>query len=382
MADWSRWERRLAFWRSVPRVSYAAFLAGVFLMFLPIGLLGDIARLGAAPPERLAGEMILSGGLAVAYVLVSRRPRWFPVLIAFHILITWKFDWFVPPRTTALTGEALRARLQADANAIAASIIASFVLLSNFVQREGSRYVRAHTEIALARDIHRLLVPAMSRRIGPFEFQGFSLPSGEVGGDLVDVVESNGRWIGYVADVSGHGVGAGLLMGMFKSAARTQLLTSQSLDHLLNTLNVALFDLKKPEMFVTFAGIHFDVADLSFSVAGHLPILHYRAATATVDELSIPQIPVAMFDHASFSASPVKFAPGDLFAILTDGLTEVFDRQDREFGLERIKTLIRSHATEPLGRVQEALLAAVRAHGRQLDDQTLLLIRVTSLPQP
>jgi phosphoserine phosphatase RsbU/P len=62
-------------------------------------------------------------------------------------------------------------------------------------------------------------------------------------------VESNGRWIGYVADVSGHGVGAGLLMGMFKSAARTQLLTSQSLDQLLNTLNVALFDLKKPEMF-------------------------------------------------------------------------------------------------------------------------------------
>jgi hypothetical protein len=217
-------------------------------MFLPIGLLGDIGRLGAAPPERLAGEMILSGGLAVAYVLVSRRPRWFPVLIAFHILITWKFDWFVPPRPAGLTGEAL-VRLQADANAIAASIIASFVLLSNFVQREGSRYVRAHTEIALARDIHRLLVPAMSRRIGPFEFQGFSLPSGEVGGDLVDVVESNGRWIGYVADVSGHGVGAGLLMGMFKSAARTQLLTSQSLDQLLNTLNVALFDLKKPEMF-------------------------------------------------------------------------------------------------------------------------------------
>src|SRR5262249_4377496 len=228
----------------------------------------------------------------------------------------------------------------------------------------------------LASDIHGLLVPAIDRRIGRFEFRGVSLRSGEVGGDLVDVVESNGRWIGYVADVSGHGVGAGLLMGMVKSAARMQLRSSPPLDQLLNDLNVVLIDLKRPEMFVTFAGLQFTCAPtLQFSVAGHLPILHYRAADATLEELSIRQVPLAMFDDQTFSAASIASAPGDLFVILTDGLTEVFDGSDREFGLERVEALVSEHARAPLDRLQDALLTAVRGHGPQLDDQTVLMIR-------
>jgi hypothetical protein len=67
-----------------------------------------------------------------------------------------------------------------------------------------------------------------------------SLPSGEVGGDLVDLVEVEGRWLGYLADVSGHGVGSGVLMGMVKSAARMKLLTLAALAALLDDLNDAL----------------------------------------------------------------------------------------------------------------------------------------------
>jgi serine phosphatase RsbU (regulator of sigma subunit) len=82
-----------------------------------------------------------------------------------------------------------------------------------------------------------------------------------------------------------------------------------------------------------------------------------------------------MFNDRSFSAAGVACAPGDLFVVLTDGLTEVFDAADREFGLERVKNLIGENARAPLDALEERLLAAVRAHGPQLDDQTLLLIR-------
>ena len=97
-------------------------------------------------------------------------------------------------------------------------------------------YLRARAEIELARQIHQVLVPAVARTVGEYEFAGFSAPSGDVGGDLVDVV-SHGTdlwspraggaadgWFGYVADVSGHGVSSGLVMGMFKSALRMRLL--------------------------------------------------------------------------------------------------------------------------------------------------------------
>jgi serine phosphatase RsbU (regulator of sigma subunit) len=237
--------------------------------------------------------------------------------------------------------------------------------------------MRAHTEIALASEIHRLLVPAIDRRIGRFAFRAISLRSGEVGGDLADVVKTKAGWTAYVADVSGHGVDAGLLMGMVKSAARIQLLSPRPFDQLLTHLNVALFDLKRADMFVTCAGLQCDGAsELEFSVAGHLPILRYSAATSTLEELSIPQVPLAMFEDRVFSAARIAYAAGDLFVILTDGLTEVFDRKDREFGLDRVKTLISENATVPLDRLQDALLAAVRGHGPQIDDQTLLFIRV------
>jgi hypothetical protein len=371
--------RRREFWDRIPTASYVTFLVGIFLMFMPAGLVNDLYNLGSNPPTRLVAEMMISGGLTVAYVLAFRWPRWFIGVIAVHALVVTRSELILPARTPPLVGAALYRRMQTDANLIIGLLIASLTVLSHFARREGTRYVRAHTEIALAREIHRLLVPPIVRRVGCFEFRGVSIPSGDVGGDLIDLVESDGHWIGYVADVSGHGVGSGLLMGMVKSAARTQLRATQALDQLLNTLNVVLFDLKKPGMFVTFAGIEFDGApELQFIVAGHLPILHYRSAASAVEELSTPQVPLAILGDRSFVAARTACGTGDLFVILTDGLTEVFDRQDHEFGLDQVKALVQRHAASSLESLEHALLAAVSAHGPQLDDQTLLLIRVVA----
>jgi hypothetical protein len=78
--------KRREFWQSMPSASYAVFLGGVFLMFLPVGLLGDIANQGSDSPSRLVAEMLFSGGLAVAYVLASRRPAWLLAVIPIHVL--------------------------------------------------------------------------------------------------------------------------------------------------------------------------------------------------------------------------------------------------------------------------------------------------------
>src|SRR5881396_512608 len=107
MAD--RWARRLEFWKSTPRVSSAIFLSGVFFMFLPVGLLGDIAHLGADPPSRVAANILFSGGIAAVYVLVARRPRWMPVLIVFHVVLQTQFDRFTGARGAPLAGDALQA---------------------------------------------------------------------------------------------------------------------------------------------------------------------------------------------------------------------------------------------------------------------------------
>jgi serine phosphatase RsbU (regulator of sigma subunit) len=76
-----------------------------------------------------------------------------------------------------------------------------------------------------------------------------------------------------------------------------------------------------------------------------------------------------------FTSPLVTCEAGDLLVILTDGLVEVFHKADEQFGLDRLKTLIREHAAAPLATIEDRVFSAVRAHGTQLDDQTLLLIR-------
>src|SRR5262245_53279183 len=207
VADKRQLTSRYDFWRSMPWLSYAVFLTGVFALFLPAGLLTDIPKLGANSPRRLVSTALLSGGLAVAYMILGRFHRkWLPLLVAMHVLVVAQFDRLVGPVGVPLTGDALSSRLALDVNGSTVAIIVAFILLSNLIMLEATRYVRAHAEIALASDIHKRLVPSIARRVGGYEFRGVSIASGEVGGDLIDLVETPRGWTSYVMDVSGHGV--------------------------------------------------------------------------------------------------------------------------------------------------------------------------------
>jgi len=164
---------------------------------------------------------------------------------------------------------------------------------------------------------------------------------------------------------------------MVKSAARVALGGGASLGPLLTLLNRVLFDLKSPTMFATFAGVQSTgKGEIELTVAGHLPILRRRAGSPAVEELTMRQLPIAMFAETTYEATRLAIAPGDLFVILTDGLTEVANPKDQELGLERLKALVAAHGDAPLETIERQLLGAARGHGPQLDDQSLLLVRV------
>lgn len=243
-----------------------------------------------------------------------------------------------------------------------------------------TRHLRAQAELAVAHDIHQVLVPSIDRTIGEYEFLGWSIASGEVGGDLVDLVAIDGRWLGYVADVSGHGVGAGIVMAMFKSALRTRALTGAVSTTLLDNVQAALKPLKQPNMFVTVAWVGRGAdGEVECAVAGHLPIL--RARAGVVEEITHPQFALGMFEGAAFTSTRVECREGDVLALLTDGLVEVFDSAGRELGFEWAKKTLATVADRTLREIADRLLAGARNHGAQLDDQSLLLIRRTSRPQ-
>lgn len=245
-----------------------------------------------------------------------------------------------------------------------------------FVSIEGRRYVRIHSEMQLAADIRRALVPEISRRIGEFDFYGASVPSGAVGGDLLDVIEHGQGSFSYVADVSGHGVPAGVLMAMVKSAARMRLAGHSRTGRFLDDPNAVLYPLRKFDTFVTFAYLcsHGD-STMEFSLAGHPPILHFPALSGEVLEYSVSNLPLGIFPEQQFESSSLSIAPGDLLAILTDGLPETFDAKQNELGMEALKRMIHEFRARPLREIFDHVRAKTLAFGKQLDDQTLLLIR-------
>lgn len=245
-----------------------------------------------------------------------------------------------------------------------------------FFQREGRRFFAAHTEIGLAAEIHRSLVPEVSFKTSEFEFLGASFPSGAVGGDLVDVIAANGRWFAYVADVSGHGVPAGVLMSMTKSAVRTWLASRAHDSELLSDMNSVLKPLLTPNMFVTFAYAAWDGGpDLAFSSAGHLPLLHYRAPAGRIEQRSVSNLPLGILLRQEFASSTFRFECGDVLAIVSDGFTETFNSEGLEFGMAGIEEVVRNTGRKELTEISEELRACVRRHGEQRDDQTILLVR-------
>ena len=269
------------------------------------------------------------------------------------------------------------ARLIVDGVGTMACVGLGHVLFVTFIIREGIRSALQRAEVLLARDIHQSLVPAFERSVGAFDFCAVSHPSGDVGGDLVDLFEmDDGSWMAYIADVSGHGVAAGLVMAMVKSSSHTRLRTPATLPGVLDDLNKMVLDLERPNMFVTVAALHRDgQGRLSFAVAGHLPLLRVCAQSHSVAELTVAQLPLGIVDGRPYVDVETTLAPGETMVLLTDGLTEVFDARDREFGLEGVKRVLIETSGRPLPEVRDRLLSQVRAQGPQLDDQTLLLVR-------
>jgi serine phosphatase RsbU (regulator of sigma subunit) len=88
------------------------------------------------------------------------------------------------------------------------------------------------------------------------------------------------------------------------------------------------------------------------------------------------QFPLELLPSVSFTSDHVQCNPGDVFALITDGLSETCDKRDEEFGLERLSQLLLENSGRPLSEIFETVVSSVKRYGKQDDDRTLLLIRV------
>jgi hypothetical protein len=369
------------YWSSLPDRALAKLLLAVFFMFSTVGIVSHvqlIAVTGKSHWMKALLPAVIAGGTAAAFVYAFvRDKRYFLIVIPFQIAWVWALGQGVADSLLQpLAPEEVSSLIALYGGLCTVTLLLGYAFFIDFIVREGVKHMGLRTEMALAERTHRFLVPPLDIRTGRLEIYGQSRSSSQVGGDLLDATELDGKTLLYVADVSGHGVAAGTLMSLTKGAIRARLLAGVPLSELLGDLNRVLFDLSSPNMFVTFAGVRFDGSSAAeVCLAGHLPILHFERENARVAQLPNESVPLGIMADAEFGTVSVPFGAGDVFAILTDGLTEVEDDASGELGVDGVGRLIARHLDRPLDEIHESVMAAVGNHGPQLDDQTLLLVR-------
>lgn len=380
---------RREFFRAISLRAKLLLMLGIFTTFAGLG--GVMTFTGFVPlrPLWLATLMPMHSGVAAVLWALSFMwsRRLIPVAIVFSALVSTAMMWFVFSRGYV---EAVSPRSGAALAVVIGSsllIIGGYVCFVLFVQNEVTQKIRMRAELDLAQRIHESLVPPIDLDLPGVRVHARSFASSEMGGDLIDAVQRGDRLDLILADVSGHGVRAGVVMGMLKAALRSELLRSAGADddlgRTLDAVNEALGSVVAPGMFATLAALRIEGASVPGAgrrvigaLAGHPPILRIDGAGA-VHELPNDHLPLALSDDERYASFAIDGAPGDLLVLYTDGLTEAADEAGAQFGHRRLGEVAAARRAQALPAIADALFGAVRGFSKeQLDDQTLLLVRL------
>ncbi len=236
-------------------------------------------------------------------------------------------------------------------------------------------------EMALARDIQRGLLPDSDPGIAGWDIAGINIPCLTVGGDYFDYVHRGGthHWL-VIADVSGKGTGAALLMASVQAALHALAgLGDIALEALASRLNELVYRSTQLNRYVTafFATVDTATGALGFVNAGHCyPIL--VRANGDVERLIDGGRVIGMFPHIELAKGVTQLDPGDLLLLYTDGLSETSSPSGEEFEEERIIELIRECAGQSSREIMARLVSGVRlfaAEAGLADDLTLMVVQ-------
>lgn len=239
-------------------------------------------------------------------------------------------------------------------------------------------------ELKVVADIQRSLLPQTLPEIPGLELAASYQTSQWAGGDYYDFFElPDGRWGLLIADVSGHGTPAAVLMAVLHSLAHGHPGHPEPPAALLGHVNrrLAARYTAGNEIFVTAFYAIYDPAnrELTYSCAGHNPPQLKRCALGRVDSIEeVGGPPLGLFEESEFPQAALKLRSGDILVLYTDGVTEAMDASGRQFGLERLNAVL---ARCDLGArdLRDAILAAIDDFTGGVaphDDRTLLVAKV------
>ncbi|MGA7031105.1 MAG: SpoIIE family protein phosphatase, partial [Candidatus Acidiferrales bacterium] len=253
--------------------------------------------------------------------------------------------------------------------------------ISELIEEQSKRQ-KLENEIAIAREVQSQLFPQVLPALPGLELAAICRPARVVSGDYYDFIRTGQDCVGIaLADISGKGIFAALLMASLQAALRSQA----SLDgncgtaELVSRLNRHVFRNTSDDRYATFFYAVFDVASrmLTYTNAGHLA--PFFVSGDKVQGLSEGGTVIGMFEDCPYTQGSIKVEPGSLLVAFSDGLTEPENVYGEEFGMQRLKEEILRQRSMPPQRIAENLIAAAEQWAgtpEQADDITVVIARM------
>ena len=263
----------------------------------------------------------------------------------------------------------------------------AFALYNAIIYSEANEKKRLDHDLEIARDIQRILLPAEAPGIHGFEISGVNVPARQVSGDYFDYIKVDEERLGVaIADVSGKGVPASLIMAICRSVLRSQAALNPSPSDVLRKVNRQLYPDIKEDMFISMAYLILDHvrASVTLSRAGHDAPMLYKRSTQTVTPLKPPGMVLGIDSGSVFDRITgdfdVPLERDDCLVLYTDGVTEALDSEGLEFGMDRMIQSVRASAVHGASAIVTRVIEDVRNFAGaqpQHDDITMIAIRKT-----
>jgi sigma-B regulation protein RsbU (phosphoserine phosphatase) len=240
---------------------------------------------------------------------------------------------------------------------------------------------RMEKELEMAAEIQRSILPRESPDIPGLEIEAITKACCYVGGDYYDLIPLADHRIAIaIADVSGKGMPAALLVSTLHAALRVQIDFLPDITLLTSSLNNVISESSTPEKFITFflSVLDLKVGKLYSVNAGHCYPRLIRAG-GKVEELKKGGFLLGIFPDVKYEMEEKKLCPGDLVILYSDGVTEATDSSDEEYGEERLLSLVRRERGLPLKKLKEKIIDDILFFTGDKpfsDDLTLVLVRV------
>jgi len=261
----------------------------------------------------------------------------------------------------------------------------SFALGSAMVHKDAHDKRLLDSELRTASEFQRILLPACAPKLASFEIAASNSPAKVVSGDYFDYVEVDEEHLGVaIADVSGKGVPASLIMATCRSVLRAKAVRNTSPSEVLRVVNRQIFPDIREDMFITMAYLILNGASdqVTMARAGHNPPFVYRQATGEVEDVGGVGMAVGIDSGGVFDRilkdQEFSFYHGDVILLYTDGVTEALNEKGEEYGEDRMRDALKRYAGKSAQELIDKIAEEVDefAGGKeQSDDITLIAIK-------